>query len=455
MAGRCRWWRHCRLQSPSKIANRNRNVLYVILFFPLLLTFLLIPGGEIANFKFSGDTSRVPFLTTFHPHHGGEGNDVIRNARSVEGGNKMIVLWNNFFESRAWRVEGDAFQGCGEQRCELSVDRSRVSEADAVLVDTRALYKNPQLPEEHPPWQVWILHNSEPPYNIFIDLHRYSNVFNWTSWYRRDADIFAPYGYYVEKEAGDDDNDDDDDADANGGNDEVNAEDGGDDKEAGRKLTNTTGQGPKEVPDTDIYRLHDRVLFFAASNCQDRGRRYKKVGQLKQYLPIDIFGDCGAYQCPKGNSECDKIFGKYQFVLAFENGYCRDYVTEKLWGAYRRLQIPIVSGGADYRQFAIPGSYIDYDNFSSVEDLAAFVHHVSMDAALYNSYFTWRQRYQALVAPVTDWCAVCAALHDKGRLPQVYKNLAGWVAQDSCPLYSKYQNFWTQFYLGVFKVFGI
>jgi hypothetical protein len=44
---------------------------------------------------------------------------------------------------------------------------------------------------------------------------------------------------------------------------------------------------------------------------------------------------------------------RYQFVLAFENGYCRDYVTEKLWNAYRRLQIPVVSGGADYTKVSI------------------------------------------------------------------------------------------------------
>ena len=62
--------------------------------------------------------------------------------------------------------------------------------------------------------------------------------------------------------------------------------------------------------DSDVYRLHDRVLFFAASNCQDRGRRYKKVAQLKKYLPIDEFGDCGQYQCPKDDEQCDRVFSR-------------------------------------------------------------------------------------------------------------------------------------------------
>ena len=87
-------------------------------------------------------------------------------------------------------------------------------------------------------------------------------------------------------------------------------------------------------------------------------------------------------------------------------------------------------------QFAIPGSYIDYDNFSTAEELSAFVHRVSMDRNLYNSYFKWRKHFDVIHAPVADWCQICEALHDKGREPQVYKDLAGWVAQDSCPLYS-------------------
>ena len=48
-------------------------------------------------------------------------------------------------------------------------------------------------------FQVWILHNSEPPYNIYIDLKRFNNIFNWTSWYRKDADIYSPYGGFVKK----------------------------------------------------------------------------------------------------------------------------------------------------------------------------------------------------------------------------------------------------------------
>ena len=88
-------------------------------------------------------------------------------------------------------------------------------------------------------------------------------------------------------------------------------------------------------------------------------------------------------------------------------------------------------------QIAIPGSYIDYDNFSTPEDLARFVHRVSTNPSLYNSYFAWRDHYEVLQeAPVANWCDICKKLHEKDRPKQVYSNLEGWVAQDSCPLYS-------------------
>ena len=43
---------------------------------------------------------------------------------------------------------------------------------------------------------MWILHGSEPPYYVFLNLANFNNVFNWTSWYRSDADIFSPYGTF-------------------------------------------------------------------------------------------------------------------------------------------------------------------------------------------------------------------------------------------------------------------
>ena len=147
MATWWRWCRHCRLQAPSKIASRNRNLIYATVFLPLFMTVLLIPGGEITNFKFSGNTRKDLYVATFNHH----GDDVIREARSLR--NKMILLWTSFFEFRTWRVTGDAFKACPVSTCELSLDRRKAPEADAVLFNARGIQDPSALPD-HPPWQV-------------------------------------------------------------------------------------------------------------------------------------------------------------------------------------------------------------------------------------------------------------------------------------------------------------
>ena len=185
----------------------------------------------------------------------------------------------------------------------------------------------------------------------------------------------------------------------------------------------------------DAFSRHDRMVFWAASSCVNPSQRYRRVAALQRLLPVDTYGACGTLTCKRNDPDCERTLRRYKFVLAFENGYCRDYVTEKYWNAMDRQQIPIVSGGADYSKIAVPGSYIDVDNFTSTEELARFVQRVGSDRELYNSFFAWTSRLR-LHRRLVDWCAICRALHDQHRPPQVYTDLKGWVADDSCPLYT-------------------
>nr|KAG5701498.1 hypothetical protein BaRGS_000894 [Batillaria attramentaria] len=52
----------------------------------------------------------------------------------------------------------------------------------------------------------------------------------------------------------------------------------------------------------------------------------------------------------------------YRFYLSFENSVCRDYVTEKFYKIFANVNaIPVVRGGADYKKFFPPGTFIDAD----------------------------------------------------------------------------------------------
>ena len=57
------------------------------------------------------------------------------------------------------------------------------------------------------------------------------------------------------------------------------------------------------------------------------------------------------------------------FIVAFENSFCSDYITEKFWSCLLYGNIPIVLGGlsdTDYKNQRVPPhSYINADNYPS------------------------------------------------------------------------------------------
>ena len=93
---------------------------------------------------------------------------------------------------------------------------------------------------------------------------------------------------------------------------------------------------------------------------------------------MDIYGDCGPYQCGHTRSmghkyivKQDHCFNmvnrKYKFYFSFENALCKDYVTEKMFNALKLNTIPVVFGGANYSNILPPGSYINALNFPNPE----------------------------------------------------------------------------------------
>ena len=59
--------------------------------------------------------------------------------------------------------------------------------------------------------------------------------------------------------------------------------------------------------------------------------------------------------------------------------------------------IPVVFNGANMSAIAPPHSYINAEDFSSVEQLAEYLHLVARNDSLFASYFWWRDYYKPLV----------------------------------------------------------
>ncbi|PVD25306.1 hypothetical protein C0Q70_15806 [Pomacea canaliculata] len=236
----------------------------------------------------------------------------------------------------------------------MTNDRSLLLQSDVVLFHVGALvgfFHDVPLPDQRTPEQAWILYNLKPPTWAPLDMTRYNGLFNWTASYRLDSDVPVSYGGYI------------------------------------------------QYPPHDRYRQnlsvnfnYHKVLFSAwiSSNCYDYNRRQVLIRQLKKLLGDDLslYGTCGGKRCPQ--TSCFDMLSRYKFLFALENSNCRDYVTEKFWGALSRRQVPIVLGGAsseDYRKVAPPNSFIHIGDFPSLEQLVAHLRKVGADKAL--TTVTW------------------------------------------------------------------
>ena len=74
--------------------------------------------------------------------------------------------------------------------------------------------------------------------------------------------------------------------------------------------------------------------------------------------------------------------------------HIQDYVTEKFFNILPYNVIPVVFNGANMSAIAPPHSYINAEDFSSVEQLAEYLKLVARNDSLFASYFWWRDYYK-------------------------------------------------------------
>ena len=333
---------------------------------------------------------------------------LIKNkVKTVKG--KLVLLYTPLFEELPWKGLRNTFQfthfenkPCRVTNCSLTYDKRLFYRSDVVIFharDIRSTFKMKLLHRRRPKGQIWVYFDLENPANIQLDPSEFDGMFNWTMTYESNADIHLPYGSY-------------------------------------------TTIKPGEQPLLDKINLanKDRLVVWTVSNCG--GLREDYVQQLRNHIRVDIFGRCADYfyqphqveeGCPKASEECHSLLKRYKFFLSFENGNCVDYITEKYWGTPLDLGIvPVVLGGADYKKIAIPGSYINVLDFSSVKALADYLLYLDSNDTAYMEYFAWRKVYKVDGYLKTDsfnehhpWtCDVCA----KAQNPQhkLYESLVNF-----------------------------
>lgn len=181
------------------------------------------------------------------------------------------------------------------------------------------------------------------------------------------------------------------------------------------------------LPSADFVRAKNKSVAWFVSNCNTAvSRRWELAQKLSKYIDVDIYGSCGNLTC-KSRTACYAMLEKnYRFYLSFENSYCKDYTTEKLFRTLQRNVIPIVYGGGDYRQVAPPHSVINVEDFDSVENLANYLKELEKDVDRYLQYFQWKKDYVIDGGVDITVCKLCEMLNDPNQPTKTYTNINEW-----------------------------
>ena len=339
-----------------------------------------------------------------------------KNVPTLQNKSKVVVLVYTRFGKREKWIKDSGFcynmNHTKSKKCHLlhkldiTYDKQRFAESDLVVFHARdmpTLRHLKALLKERPMPQRWVFALWESP-NHFSYTKPFHGIFNLTWTYRRDSDIWGPYGSYIQ----------------------LSSEDPID--------------GHQKIPLKDFTRAKSKIVAWIVSNCEAK-LRLKFVLELKRFIKIDVFGKCSgrifgeSRSCAKTRQSKFDCLKKYKFYLSFENALCEDYITEKYWDNLGEENvIPVVMGGADYTKLAIPGSYINVLDFKSVKQLAEYLHYLNKNDTAYNEYFKWRQKYQVLTGIGMTLCNICQWFASKiSPETKVYDDLTEyWVQKGRC-----------------------
>lgn len=254
--------------------------------------------------------------------------------------------------------------------------------------------------------QIYGLRLMEPPHHI-NSLSYLNHKINWTLSYRMDADIRSQYGYFREIFTNQD-------------------------------MTNGEWRTPDDSPvSSDIQKVVARktkMIAWFVSNCRAASGRMKLARAINRSIPVDIYGSCGNLKCDRNNGNlCMELLDReYLFYLSFENALCRDYVTEKVFSVMRQNIIPILFNGANVTGLLPPRSYINVEDFGTVDQLTDYLLFLARNPQEYLKYFWWKTFYSAEVFQFS--CELCKRLNEWDGESQIrtHDDLERWYKKGTC-----------------------
>ncbi|XP_059143543.1 alpha-(1,3)-fucosyltransferase C-like isoform X2 [Physella acuta] len=295
----------------------------------------------------------------------------------------------------SWVTESDHFNFsyCPYKNCifdgELITEKTEV-----VVVDVVELAFTVVMPPRWP-HQLYVATAWESPVHMFNSVtdsgqtSEWNSAFNLTMTYRVDADMFSPYGHLL-----------------------------------------YTPPDPRAKP--DYYALaknKTKTAFWLVSNCDATSHREMYVKEMKKYIDVDIYGACGESCGERCLTDLPRM---YKFYLAFENSFCTDYVTEKLFKIYKpELHvIPVVLGKLPYNSYFPKSTFVNTADFPTPEALALHLKDLGSDLTRYSRYLEEKDKYVSHDTGQIG-CMLCEYFSTKKIQRKVY-NLREWMSVGHC-----------------------
>ena len=304
------------------------------------------------------------------------------------------------------------FKNCEYSNCvyKRSVYSTGSVNADIVLFvfKSHLASRTKHLPK-HRKSQLWIALSHESPAFPFNQWKSHLNNINGTMTYRRDSNLYLPFGETIPL------------------------------KETDRRIAENYSKDKS------------KGAFAYVSHCSSVG--YDRLGTMKElskYIDVDIFGGCTRKRpCKTNRFRCEATEHKnYKFYFSFENSLCKDYITEKFWKILfsQAYFVPVALGGLsvdEYTAIAPPDSFIHVYNFSSISQLGNYLRYLMENDDAYNKYHQWRENFDTTFngVPHTTSCKLCE-LANKPDLLRSFQNTKfadKWNNLSSCRTFGKDQ----------------
>lgn len=189
-------------------------------------------------------------------------------------------------------------------------------------------------------------------------------------------------------------------------------------------------------------------MSFKVSHCKTHSERLRYVNEMQKHASgIDIYGQCGLDCGIKDENrylskQCrERLSRDYKFFLAFENSFCDDYVTEKLFDSILFDSVPVVFGLGNYEKWLPKSAYINALDFPSPQHLTEYLLNVGSNSTAYNSYFKWKKYIRLTGNEFKNFCDMCIKLQLEdflGVKQSVVEN-PNWDYKSNCkqPLFSQ------------------